>query len=371
MPRDDSEALSMYLTMAKNSPNSEAIIKTLSLVKHSVTYNQNLKNLTKAGQKELKKTLGFLLACDENDEEITKFKVEGLRIATMETLLRLMPTFCEVCKDEEPFVVFPGDVPRVTCIRCDKAACPRCYNGEDIEKDSICYICSTCKDLVSKQAGIDAIEDKFLKKKSISRKGEESNDDVNPESEDLEDDIEEINPTRVDEDLEDNANFARALLNRQESSTPSGPKAPEDTPPSKKGICKHYRKGCCRHGFSGRKKVEDTLQCEWEHPKICPKLFKHGFHPERGCKGKKAGCEDFHPFICGELLKGECKEANCQRGFHLRSLVKKPKKRDQIPVVETIPPVVEVRQEPQSQAQPQTVPIQYIGPPPSDWLQYS
>ena len=34
MPRDDSEALSMYLTMAKNSPNSEAIIKTLSLVKH-------------------------------------------------------------------------------------------------------------------------------------------------------------------------------------------------------------------------------------------------------------------------------------------------------------------------------------------------
>ena len=108
MPRDDSEALSMYLTMAKNSPNSEAIIKTLSLVKHSVTYNKNLKNLMKAGQKELKKTLGFLLACDKNDEEISKFKVEGLRIATMETLLRLMPIFCKDCKEEEPFVVFLG-----------------------------------------------------------------------------------------------------------------------------------------------------------------------------------------------------------------------------------------------------------------------
>ena len=107
LPRDDSEALSMYLTIAKNSPNSEAIIKTLSLVKHSVTYNQNLKNLMKAGQKELKKTLGFLLACDENDEEITKFKVEGLRIATMETLLRLMPIFCKTCKEEDPYVVFP------------------------------------------------------------------------------------------------------------------------------------------------------------------------------------------------------------------------------------------------------------------------
>ena len=116
--------------------------------------------------------------------------------------------------------------------------------------------------------------------------------------------------------------------------------------------------------ISGRKKVEDTLQCEWEHPKICPKLFKHGFHPERGCKGKKAGCEDFHPVICGELLKGECQEINCQRGFHLRSLVRKPKKRDQTPEVESSPHVAEVRHEPQSLVQPQNVTNQYIGPPP-------
>ena len=42
VPKDDSEALSMFMTMARNSPNSEFIIKTLSLIKHSVTYNQNL-----------------------------------------------------------------------------------------------------------------------------------------------------------------------------------------------------------------------------------------------------------------------------------------------------------------------------------------
>ena len=81
----------MYMTMAKNSPNCDLITKTLSLVKHTVTYNQNLKNLAKAGQKELKKTMDFLLACDEKDEVITPYKVKGMKIAIMETLLKLMP----------------------------------------------------------------------------------------------------------------------------------------------------------------------------------------------------------------------------------------------------------------------------------------
>ena len=122
------------MTMARNSPNSEFIIKTLSLIKHSVTYNQNLKNLTKDGQKDLRKTMGFLLACDENDDVITKYKVEGLRIAVMETLLKLMPVHCLKCKDEEPFMAYPGAIPRVKCVRCDIAACPRCYNSDHIER---------------------------------------------------------------------------------------------------------------------------------------------------------------------------------------------------------------------------------------------
>ena len=56
-------------------------------------------------------------------------------------------------------------------------------------------------------------------------------------------------------------------------------------------------------------------------------LFKYGFHPERGCKGKKSGCNYIHPFIFGDLRKGECNDVNCQKGFHLRSLVKKTRKK--------------------------------------------
>ena len=54
-PKDDSDILTMLLTMARNSPNCEHIMKTLSLVKHSVSNNKNLKNLTKAGKVDLKK----------------------------------------------------------------------------------------------------------------------------------------------------------------------------------------------------------------------------------------------------------------------------------------------------------------------------
>ena len=45
----------------------------------------------KSGKVDLKKTLAFLLATDENDASITIYKVDGMRIAIMETLITLMP----------------------------------------------------------------------------------------------------------------------------------------------------------------------------------------------------------------------------------------------------------------------------------------
>ena len=61
LPQDDSEMMTYYMTCAKNSMNSEQIIKMLSLIEHSVTFNQNLKNLAKANKEELKKALVLTL----------------------------------------------------------------------------------------------------------------------------------------------------------------------------------------------------------------------------------------------------------------------------------------------------------------------
>ena len=114
----------MYLAMAKNSPNGAQIIKTLSLVKHTVSYGQNVKNLHKASKEDLQKTIAFLMACDEKDQNITQWKVDGLRYVLIETLLKLMPVNCNECKDKEPILLQPGEIPYVCCIRCDIMACP-------------------------------------------------------------------------------------------------------------------------------------------------------------------------------------------------------------------------------------------------------
>ena len=42
-------------------------------------------------------------------------------------------------------------------------------------------------------------------------------------------------------------------------------------------VCKHYKKGNCKHGRKG-------INCEYSHPKPCSKLMKHGNKGPRGCK---------------------------------------------------------------------------------------
>ena len=125
------------------------MIKTLSLVKHLVDYSKNLKNLLKAGKEDLKKTLAFLLASNESDERITQYKVDGMRIALMETLITLMPKFCTNCKDDSPYFAMPGDRPEVQCIRCNVPACPKCFKKEDSGGWS--YVCDGCIVIVRSQ----------------------------------------------------------------------------------------------------------------------------------------------------------------------------------------------------------------------------
>ena len=97
-------------------------------------------------------------------------------------------------------------------------------------------------------------------------------------------------------------------------------------------VCKHYIYGRCRFGFSGQKADDSGNVCRFAHPKVCEKLYKHGINKERGCQGKKSGCQDFHPELCRTSFKGEC-EKDCEKGFHLKSIIKMGKalKRKQYP----------------------------------------
>ena len=69
--------------------------------------------------------------------------------------------------------------------------------------------------------------------------------------------------------------------------------------------CRFYRNGTCKHGVSGR-------NCEFEHPKMCEKLLKHGTRQPHGCnQGRK--CEKFHPKMCPTSInKQECFDSKCR-----------------------------------------------------------
>ena len=202
-------------------------------------------------------------------------------------------------------------------------ACPNCYKKEDFNKLCNRYVCSPCNDIISKEMGIENIEDKYKMKGKASSKEHvpssldstkvtlslsESEDE---EEEEDEDDDDGMLANEKDEDAE-KLMFARKLLEARGMNVTKANKKVEP----KNELCRHYKNGRCNHGFSGNKPFNNVEKCAYMHPKVCEKLFKFGFHKTKGCKGKASGCNDFHPNICKDLLNGTCSGNECSKGFH-------------------------------------------------------
>ena len=97
----------------------------------------------------------------------------------------------------------------------------------------------------------------------------------------------------------------------------------------KETLCKYYNFGNCKHGFSGTKEHDGKSACGWNHPKICSKMFKFGLDVTKGCKGKGSGCKEFHPALCSNHIKGSCDGKDCRNGFHLRSILRMHKRKNE------------------------------------------
>ena len=69
------------------------------------------------------------MGVDEDNQNVIKYKVTGMKIAIMEVLLTLMPKDCKICKST--YAAKPGQVREVRCLRCGIAACPNCVRKED------------------------------------------------------------------------------------------------------------------------------------------------------------------------------------------------------------------------------------------------
>ena len=85
-------------------------------------------------------------------------------------------------------------------------------------------------------------------------------------------------------------------------------------------VCKHYLRGSCKYGFSGKKTLKDgTNKCNWEHPKLCTKYMNQG-NGVGGCNGQ---CDKIHPSMCRQsMTSGVCDKfgtgQRCMEGYHKR-----------------------------------------------------
>merc|ERR1712105_327139 len=111
---------------------------------------------------------------------------------------------------------------------------------------------------------------------------------------DSEDDCDDIDS----DDFEDDDTFAKAKASQLQGEGPS--KRNKNIKITKQikseEICSHFKKGCCRHGMSGKRPAEGKNSCDFSHPRICAKLFRNGVDPKKGCSSK--GCAQFHPKLC-------------------------------------------------------------------------
>ena len=84
--------------------------------------------------------------------------------------------------------------------------------------------------------------------------------------------------------------------------------------PEEKPICKHFMRGACRFGASGKLVTpQGTLECPDTHPQTCLKFERKGY---RGCE-EPCAAEKTHRTICKHFEKGTCaKGANCTSGIH-------------------------------------------------------
>ena len=156
-PKNDSEMLAFLLEEDLEVKNNKEIMKTLNLIQ------QNIKNLKFSTMKELRMTYAYLSGYEIKNKEVLKWKKKGLRHAIIASLSRLMPRTCKDCKGQ-PFFMTPGNEPEVVCVRCKMMACPVCVNKGLITHKRMKYICEPCEEDISKDVGLEAINESYQKK---------------------------------------------------------------------------------------------------------------------------------------------------------------------------------------------------------------
>ena len=319
----DDKVLAMLATEA-STLNLDEVGKTILMVKPGDSIKEVNKNLTSASSQALAKTYAHLTNLKEDEEDVTKFLKEGLVEMIFYRLKQLMPAGCKKCN--KVHVIGREEVPKVTCRMCGIGACKDCYPVEEA-MGKWSFLCGNCDKEVSKMMGEDALKPSlfsavYRKKKSGKEKTPIEDGGAEEEKEEEKDDnVEEKKDEEVievEDDFQEVKNHKRGFKGKKKDN--ANIEKDDETKP----ICHHFKKARCHHGMSGKLSYNGIPKCPFRHPMICQRLLRNGDRGRGGCRGKEAGCNEFHQVkMCFTSMNtkkcGNTKD--CSNGYHVKGTV--------------------------------------------------
>ena len=124
--------------------------------------------------------------------------------------------------------------------------------------------------------------------------------------------------TKLDTDHEGINKKLLQFANEETSETFDEPRRKGPSNFVSKQVCQFYKRGSCRHGSSGKRRV-DGVFCKYSHPKKCKQFCSFGSNDILGCTSP---CGLMHPFLCNASVKyGECRNPRCTNQ-HLKGTVR-------------------------------------------------
>ena len=143
-------------------------------------------------------------------------------------------------------------------------------------------------------------------------------DDTTSEEEDEEEEEEE----RFEKVAKKKRGFKKDLKKNEAEVKATGQKEKKDI------VCSHFRKGRCFFGMSGKVPYNGSPSCPYKHPKVCQRLLRHGDKARAGCRGRSAGCQEFHPRMCFSSINTRmCSNMKeCRNGYHMKGTAEYPNK---------------------------------------------
>ena len=294
---------------------SEDVKCALRIYQFKKSIKQMEREYTSLPVTQLKATLSYLNVPD--DVEYLKHELVINLICRIQNLL---PEKCSICS--ETYCIQKDEKPFLPCSKCGQEAHKECImeildtpDKGNLDEKSLMkklnpfnisgfhYLCKACEEAT--------IPSKTTARKSKKKK---KTDPIQSQNSSNGNSLEENAQSSLIADTQSQS--INTILGETQVYEVKDEGDKEKKPHSK--ACRFYRNGTCKHGISGK-------GCDFEHPKMCQKLLRHGTRQPEGCsQGKK--CDKFHPKMCPTSInKLECFDEKC-RLRHVRGTKREKEK---------------------------------------------